>query len=173
MPSDMIIRVKCDPYLVRFAVALYGNMPINFPKNSNFLNILDVFLDKPPMDFKQPDYGKETLWIQLPYFENKNILYNNYLSPLKQRIFVKELNKYFKITFRSEVSKHILNGLEKKDSLALFIEKYNLSQDSWDFLDKDFQRYLTIKRKRRLFRNRKNTSVNALLCPKDYARTTK
>ena len=165
MPSDMIIRVKCDPYLVRFAVALYGNMPINFPKNSNFLNILDVFLDKPPMDFKQPDYGKETLWIQLPYFEDKNVLSNNYLSPLKQRIFVKELNKFFKMTFRAEVSKHIVNGIEKQDSLYLFMEKYNLSQDSWDFLQKDFYRYVNLRHKRRLFRNRKNTSVKDPVCP--------
>ena len=165
MPSDIIIRVKCDEYLVRFAITLFGNLPINFPKNSNFLNILDIFLDKPPLDFQQPDYGANTLYIQLPYFENKNVIYNNYLSPLKQQIFVKELRKYFKITFRSEVAKHIVNGIEKQDAIELFIEKYDLSQDCWDFLQKDFYRYVNLRYKRRLFRNRKKTSVKDLLCP--------
>ena len=165
MPSDIIIRVKCDAYLVRFAVSMFGNLPLNFPKNSHFLNLLDVFLDKPPMDFQEPDYGPETLWIQLPYFQNKNVVYNNYLSPLKQRVFVKELRKYFKITFRSEVSQLIINGIEKQDALELFIEKYNLSQDCWDFLQKDFYRYVNLRYKRRLFRNRKNTSVKDLVSP--------
>lgn len=165
MPSDIIIGVKCDAYLVRFAVTMYGNLPVNFPKNSHFLNILDVFLEKPPLDFQQPDYGVETLWIRLPYFETKNVVYNNYLSPLKQRIFVKELRKYFKITFRSEVAQHIVNGIEKQDALELFIEKYNLSQDCWDFLQKDFYRYVNLRYKRRLFRNRKKTSVKDLVSP--------
>jgi hypothetical protein len=159
MPSDIIIRVKCDAYLVRFAVSLYGNLPINFPKNSHFLNLLEIFIEKKPLDFKEPDYGNNMLWIQLPYFENKNIVFNNYLSPVKQQTFVNELRKYFKITFRKEVAQLIVHGIEKQDAINIFIEKYNLSQDCWDFLQKDFYRYLNLRDKRRLFRTKKNTSV--------------
>lgn len=169
MPTDIIIKVKCDAYLVRFLESLYGKSPIIFPKNSNFLNILDVFLDKPPLDFVEPDYGEKTLKIQLMYCDAKNVLYNNYLSPLKQRIFVKEIWKLFKITFRGDIAQHLVNGLERQDAIELFIEKHNLSQDCWDQLEKDFQRYVIIRRKRRLFRNRKNTSDKEGICPPDLS----
>lgn len=164
MPSNIIIKVKCDVYLIRFLETLYGQSPIKFPNASNFNAILDVFLDKPPLDHVPPYYDQETLEIQLPFFENKDVRSYNYLSPLKQRILIKEIWKYFKITFRGEVAKHIINGLEKQDAIDLFIEKYNLPVDCWDALDKDFQRYLKLRSKRRLFRHRKNSSVSDIDC---------
>ena len=165
MASDTIIRVKCEPYLVKFLETLYGKSPISFPKKSNFNSILDVFLDKPPLDYQEPEYGENTLEIRLPYFENKNVLFNFYLSPTKQRILIKEIWKFFKITFRGEISKHIVLGLDRQDAIQIFIEKYNLSQDCTDSLEKDFQRYVKLRSYHRLFRNKKNSSVKDHDCP--------
>ncbi len=165
MASQTIIRVSCEPYLIKFLETLYGPSPIVFPKNSNFNTILDVFLDKPPIDYKEPERTEKMLEIRLPYFENKNVLFNYYLSPTKQRILIKELWKFFKITFRSEISKHIVLGLDRQDAIQIFIEKYDLSQDNCDFLEKDFQRYVKLRSYHRLFRSKKNTSVKEVNCP--------
>jgi len=159
MVSDIIIRVKCEPYLIRFFETLYGQSPIKFPKNSNFNTYLDVFLDKTPLDFKIPEYGDHTLEILLPTFERKDIRTFNYLSPKRQEIFTKELWKFFKITFRSEISKSVLMGLDRKDAIELFIEKFNLSQDCWDFMEKDFQRYLKMRLMRKSRRLNKISAV--------------
>lgn len=159
MASQIILRVKCEPYLVKFLETLYGPSPISFPKNSNFNTILDVFLDKAPFDYHEPEYGVNTLKIQLPYFEHKDIRSYNYLSPKKQTAFVKEIWKYFKITYRSEIAKCIVMGLDRQDAIEIFIEKYNLSLDCWDFMEKDFQRYLKLRAMRRLRRTNKNSAV--------------
>ena len=98
MASPTIIKIMCEPYLIKFLESLYGPSPITFPKNSNFNTILDVFLDKPPMNYQEADFGDKTLEIRLPYFENKNVLFNYYLSPTKQRVLINEIKKFFKIT---------------------------------------------------------------------------
>jgi len=165
MSSSVILKVKCKPYLVSFLETLHGKSPISFPKNSNFNTILDVYLDKPPLAYIESDYGESFLEIRLPYFEFKDIRSYNYLSPSNERIFVKEIWKFFKITFRRETSQQILRGLEKQEALEIFIKKYNLSQDCWDMLDKDFQRYVKTRQKNKLFRNKKNSSVKDPVCP--------
>jgi len=159
MASQIIIRIKCEPYLIRFVETLYGPSPISFPKNSNFNTLLDVFLDKPPLDHIEQDYGESTLSIQLPYFDNKDIRSYNYLSAKKQAAFVKELWKFFKITYRGYISKLIVAGLDRQDAIEIFIEKYDLSLDCWDFMEKDFQRYLTLRSMRRLRRTNKSSAV--------------
>ncbi len=165
MPSEVIIRLHCEVYLVRFLEKLYGKSPISFPKQSNFNTMLDVFLDKPPLDFMEPDYGEKTLYIRLPYFEDKNVLSYNYLTDLKREVFIRNLKKFFKITFRGEIAKYVVMGLDRQDSIDLFIEKYSLSQDNWDMLEKDFQRYLKIRSKKRLFRMKINPSDEGHVCP--------
>ena len=165
MPSQITIKLKCEKYLVKFLETMHGPSPISFPKNSNFNTMLDVFLDKPPLDWKEPDFDENCLEIRLPFFEDKNVLYNNYLTVLKQEIFIKNLKKYFKITFRGEISKYVVMGLDRQDSIDLFIDKYNLSQDNRDMLEKDFQRYLKIRSNKRLFRTKIISSVKDPICP--------
>jgi len=122
--------------------------------------MLDLFLEQRPLDYHEaPHYGKNTLKVRLPYFDTKNVDYYNYLSEKKQQVFVKEVWKFFKITFRSFVSQHIVLGLDKKDAIDLFIEKHKLPVDIWDSLEKDFQRYLKLRSKRKLSRKSKNMSV--------------
>ena len=159
MPSQATTHCKCEPYLVKFLEFLYGPSPISFPRKSNFNLMLDAFLEKPPMECDTPDQGILNLAIRLPYFDNKDIRSYNYLPPKKQEIFAKEIWKFFKIIYRNEISKCLVMGLDRKDAIGLFIEKYDLSDDCWDSLEKDYQRHLTLRRKARLFRNKKNSAV--------------
>lgn len=151
--------------MIRFLETLYGPSPINFPVKSNFNMFLDVFLQKPPLDYQDKDHGENTLLIQLPYFEVKDVRSYYYLSDKAQAKFVEEIYKFFKITFRREISKYIVLGLFRKDSIELFIDKYNLSLDCWDMLEKDYQRYIKLSWKKRLFRKNKNSSVKDSVCP--------
>ncbi|MCX6282381.1 MAG: hypothetical protein NTU51_10500 [Bacteroidetes bacterium] len=117
------------------------------------------------MDYQEQDFGENTLIIRLPYFEVKDVRSYYYLSDKAQAKFVEEIYKFFKITFRREISKYIVLGLYRKDSIELFIDKYNLSLDCWDMLEKDYQRYIKLSWKKRLFRKNKNSSVKDPVCP--------
>ena len=165
MASDIIIQVKCEPYMIKFLETLYGPSPISFPKKSNFNALLDVMLGKPPFNYTQADYGDKCLTIMLPYFENKDIRSFNYLTPRKQEAFIKEIWKFFKISYRCEIAKYVVLGLDRKDAIELFIEKYNLSLDCWDFLEKDFQRYRSLRSYHKLFRKNKSSADKSSFCP--------
>lgn len=152
-------------YLVRFLETLYGPSPVSFPDKSNFNMFLDVFLTQPPLNYQETEHGQNTLSIQLPYFENKNVNSYFYLTQKAQQKFVDEIWKFFKITYRSEISKYIMVGLYRKDSIEMFIDKYNLPLDCWDMLEKDYQRYIQLSWKRRLFKKNPNLSSRGAVCP--------
>jgi hypothetical protein len=168
MPSDLTICVPCPEYLVKFLEKLYGKSPVAFPRNSNFNAILDVFLEKQPPNSK-PISSLETssLVIRLPYFDHKDVRSYNFLSPTKENILIKEIWKFFKITFRSEISKSLCLGLDRKDAITLFMEKYDLPEDGRDLLEKDFQRYLRLRQISQLKKFRKSSSVERPFCPAD------
>lgn len=158
MSSPVIINIGCEVYLIRFLEKIFGPQPISFPKKHDFNSILDFLLQVPPLDYHEPDYGDKTLRIKLPYFEDKDVRSYNYLSNFRQRKFEKRINQYFKITYRGIISKYILLGFDRNDSIELFMEEYNLPVDCLDTLEKDYHRYLVVRRKRKLFKNRKNSS---------------
>jgi hypothetical protein len=165
MASEIIIQIECDPHLIKFFETFFKSSPVVFPRQSNFNNILDVFVDIPPLGYIEPVYPFETLKIELPFFENKDIRSYYYLSEWKRNSFVREINKFFKITYRSEISNFVHLGLDRKDAITLFLEKYNISENSRDLLEKDFQRYLKIRSYRRLLRKNKNSSDKRPVCP--------
>jgi hypothetical protein len=159
MSSTVIIKVKCEVYLIRFLEKLFGEQPISFPRKHDFNNILDFLLAKPPMGHVETDYGEKTLRIQLPYFEDKDIRSYNYLSAFKQGKLEARIAAYFKVVFHAEINKLLNLGFIRKDAIEIFMDEYNLPIDCLDLLEKDYSRYLTVRWKRRLFRSNKNSSV--------------
>ena len=170
MPSPVTIKIKCPVPLIEFMVGQYGPMPIVFQRKCDFTDILNWMLDIPPLDYHEHDYGPSTLTIQLPYFEDKNVLSYNYLTRVQQEMFVRRVYRFFKITFRGEMNKSIMLGWEKKESIILFQDKYGMGPDSTDMLEKDYQRYIQLRCKNRdLFRTNKNLSVKEAKCPASLA----
>jgi len=156
MPSPMIVKVKCDSYLIRFVQAFFETeSPIQFPPKHDFNNQLDFLLTKCPKDWIPEDYGENTMAIQVPYFERKNVLYHWYLSGRAQSIFVNRLSNFFKVVFNSEMNQCLVLGFNKKESMEFFQEKYNLGPGTNDMLEKSFSRYINIKRVKK---SRKNIS---------------
>ncbi|HPS51725.1 MAG TPA: hypothetical protein PK892_13545 [Bacteroidales bacterium] len=81
------------------------------------------------------------------------------MSEFRQVKFEKRIKQFFKITFRGFINKYILLGFDRNDSIELFMEEFNIPVDCLDLLEKDYQRYLVLRRKTKLFRNKKNSSV--------------
>jgi len=146
MPSPISITVRCAPHLVRFMEKLYGPQPITFPRKDIFSLLLNFLIEREPDNVSNYEPGAETLEILLPYFEDKNVLYNYNLSALKESIFVAKIDERFRLAFNDEMNKSTLVGINKIDSVHLFMEKYNLSEDCVDMLLKSYQRYIKLKR---------------------------
>ena len=154
--SEVIIKVQCDHYLVKFLEAYFNSSPVRFPRNNNFRNFLEIFLDFPPLDHRESDYGRNTLTVELPFFEDKDPRSYNFLNPIRQRIFVDHIWMFFKITFRSEINKYRLTGIGRNDAISLFMDKYNIPDECWESLLKDYSRYLQNHSKKKYRKNRKH-----------------
>jgi len=163
MPSDLIIKVKCPVYLIRFQESFFGiplGEPICYSKRHHFSEVLDHFLTKPPKDYYElPNYGEETLQIKLPYFEDKDVRSYFYLSNTKQKTFVWHIWAFYRVTARTELTKLILLKCQKQDCVSIFMEKYNLPENSRGMVEKDYQRYLKLTSKNTLKKLRKISSV--------------
>ena len=156
--TPTIIRFECEPYLIQFMEKKFGKKPIRFPRKHDFNNLLEYLLDMPPLDYS-PVLGENTLSIILPDFRTIHTSIYSYLSPASEVIFKKRMKLFFRITFHADINQAVVCGIQKKDAIGLFMEKYDLSPDCIDMLEKDYNRYLTLRRVNR--RNRKKiNSVN-------------
>jgi hypothetical protein len=167
MGSPITVKIKCRNYLIQFLYGKYGPPPVAFPKKNDFNNLLEYLLDVPPLDFREIEDAPDVLLVQVPFFEYKNVTGHYYLSGKKQIIFSKRVYQYFKIVFRAEINAAILQAINKKDAIEVFQEKYNMTPDSTDALEKDYQRYIEIRCRQRLFRKNKNSSDKGIICPAD------
>ncbi len=163
--SQIIIKVKCPIHLIRFYETLCGGQPIVFNKRIKryFNRFLNHYLEFPPLGFKEIEDGDDVMKIELPFFEDKDVRSHYYLPPEREKLFVKILDRYFRLTFYNEAFT-VMDFIDgqfqmKKIILDNFIETYNLPVDSIDFLQRDYNRLLYIRRKRLLFRKNKNTPV--------------
>jgi len=160
----MIVKLKCEPFLIQFFQAYFEtSTPIEFPTRHDFNNQLDFLLTKPPKDWEPEDYGENTMAIKAPYFENKNVLFNWHLSDRAQAVFVSRLTCFFKIVFNSEMNQSLVLGFNKKESIQIFQEKYRLGQDTNDMLEKSYSRYIKTKIARKWRLSQKNLVSIALV----------
>jgi hypothetical protein len=120
--------------------------------------ILGMFLGISPIDYKQKDYGENTLKVVLPQFRHKDINIYQYLSHRKQAHFVKYIHNWFKVIFHNEINKYIAMGYRRKDSIYLFMDSYDMPESCYDALLKDYNRYMVMRSKHG--ENNKRTNIN-------------
>lgn len=167
MPSPLTIAVPCDKHMIQFYVALFGPMPIVFPKNHPFNNKLEYLLKRPPRDYVPHEINDESLIIQIPFFEAKNVLSNYYFSAGAVDIYKRAIHQFFTTTFIEEISLAKIAGFNLEDSLYAFMDKFELDGQMFDRLKKAEQRF----RERKYYQSRrkklnKNLSVKHRICPK-------
>jgi len=160
MPSNITINIECPTYLISFFESLYGKQPIALPKKENWSAFLRVNLHRVPDDFKLEYYGENNLAILLPYFEDFNVNHKFCLSKLKQGVFADTLEASFLITFRRQIDKTLKLNLDitKKDCIYMFIEDYNLSENCYDMLIRNYSRYRKTQRMH-YYRNPENMDL--------------
>jgi len=147
-------------------IANFGQMPMELPKGHFLLNRLFHFLRRPPKEYKPKTAGINDLVITIPYNDEKNVLYNFYLSSLCEKCYLKSIKNFFHLTFVEDMNESRLSGLNIKDSIYVFIDKYDLGAQAFEALDKYYQRYSS---KKRVYAHRKRkynkSSVKRRFCP--------
>ncbi len=165
MPSPISISIRIQPYLVDFMVNVYGAQPIEFPRKDNFNRILNKFMEKDPATYSNYRRGDTNLEIKLPYFEDKNVLYNFSLSPHQENVLISKIENMFKLTFRDEMDQWLLLGVKRIDAIYLFMEKHCIREDAVDMLIKDYQRFRNYRRVKDHRKAKKISSVKSHFCP--------
>jgi len=157
MPSPMIIQIKSPAWLIQFLQSYFNcDSTILFPTRHDFNSQLDFLLTKQPIEWVYEDFGDQTLNVQLPYFENKDIRQNWYLSEKSQALFICRASSFFRVIFNSEMNQSLNLGFNRKESMQIFQEKYNLGPGTNDMLEKSFSRYINIRRLKKS-RKKKNS----------------
>lgn len=164
MPSPISINIRCPKHLVQFIESIYGKQPISFPRKDHFNSVLNFLLQKEPENFTNFHAGRINLKILLPYFEDKNVLYNYILTPCGETIFIKSINETYKMVFRDFMNKLNMIGVSKIDSIYFFLETYTISEDNIDMLLRDYQRYRNTKRQSKHYKLKIKSSFKMPLC---------
>jgi hypothetical protein len=166
--SQISVNIQCHVAVVAYIQSVYGKQPVSFPKKDRFNTMLAFSVIKSPPDYAgEPDYGKETLKVNLPYMEDKNVLTWNYVPEVAK----KEIAKAMKALMYSEFHLH-MDKAKSKDidfnvhsAVYLFMEKYNIPPVAFDMFLQVRKRYLS---RLRVARNKsKKLSDKHTLCPCD------
>ena len=147
MSDQIIININCPKYLICFLQKHYGTPPIKFPPMSDPNRLLGMLIAVAPLNYVQKDYGENTLSVVLPQFRYKDIQVYHYLSCRKQLLFVKYIHGWFKVNFHIEMNKLITMGYQRKESLYLFMDSYDMPESCFDALLKDYNRYMVARSK--------------------------
>lgn len=165
MPSPMTISIRIQPYLVDFLESIYGSQPIVFPRKDNFNRILNKFLDREPARSSNYRRGDTNLEIKLPYFENKDVMYNFNLTTCQERILVNKIEDMFKLSFRDEIDQYLLLDIPRIDAIHLFMDNHKIREDAIEMLKKDYQRFRDSRYKKSARKHQKISSVKSRFCP--------
>lgn len=142
MPSPITVNIKMEPYLIAYLVDLYGAQPIVFPRKDRLAGILPMLCARPGKEDNQFEkYGEENLEIVLPYMEEKNVLYHNYISPKGQKLFERMVKRLFKAQFHDFMNEAERARATMKESVDTFIDVHRLDPSVSDTLIKERQRY--------------------------------
>ncbi|MFZ4569709.1 MAG: hypothetical protein ACOYM0_01105 [Bacteroidales bacterium] len=167
MSSPVIIKVKCPVHLIKFYETICGGQPIVFDSKIKryFNRFLNHYLEIPPLGYQEYEDAEDVMKIQLPYFKDKDVRSYTYLPVKREKLFIRILDNYFKLSFYNEAFQLVefFSGerKQKKQIMDNFIDTYNLPVDCIDLLQRDYSRMLNTRRQRKFFRTNKNTSLSA------------
>lgn len=122
-------------YLKPFYENVFGN-PVVFEKNSEQHRLLRRLLNKPPKNYIPGRSSENSITISVPYYEDLNIEYNNYLSERAIKVLRGDLYDLFYISLIKNVRDLVNTNVLIKDAVLLFMEKTGISEDHFDCLSK-------------------------------------
>ena len=144
MPYSVFITL--EPYLAQWLIhECGGETPIRMKRGSAEADILELWLSKPPKD---PEWSPQLtplpgqVEVILPYFNNKNIRYNYYLSPRGEVC----LHACIKNRFRVQLWKDLytIGNVTKRNDIAIseWMEAHGIevNDTNWNTIAKILQR---------------------------------
>jgi hypothetical protein len=152
MPSPVTVRIKVPRYIRKYMLAQSENMeePLVFPKkhiynislvqklsNYNYLKYIPIHERHYVYEyFYHPNNQLPTfeyVSIALPFNERKNVHSFNYLGLHSKYRFVKEVKEDFYFELTRYIIKMMRQNVQRKDSIAQFLEFYEISEDDIKF----------------------------------------
>lgn len=149
--SGRYTTTKLDPFYQMFLRNQFQEFePVfKFPKATDLQRRLEVFLQKPPKDYRPQDYGEWTFKIMIPRMEHKNADTYNYLSKQMQKLFEDRVRSYFRDLMHNHISRLRRAGFNRKEIIIAFMEDYNIDMKYYDRIEKDHKRYMNAEAVRR------------------------
>jgi len=143
MPSPITVNIKMAPYLIQYLVNKYGPQPIEFPRKDRFGSVLPQLTRKPREDeFQFEHYGNDNLIVVLPFCNEKNVLYHNFMPSSAQALFVNMIHKEFITGFHIFMNDAYNCKVEITESVNVFIDINQIDYSCFDMLVKERQRYM-------------------------------
>ncbi|MBK6967064.1 MAG: hypothetical protein IPH20_24960 [Bacteroidales bacterium] len=156
MSSPITVNIRMAPYLIQYLENKYGPQPIAFPRKDRFGSVLPQLTRKPTMEeFQFEHYGPSTLTVVLPFNQEKNVLYHNFIPASAQAMFESMIHKEFLTGFHSFMNDAYNCKVEITESINVFIDIHRMDYSCFDMLVKERQRYMNGLRLNRWRQNKK------------------
>lgn len=132
MSSGIFIKIRLDEYYQMFLRGYYkeNDRIFKFPReDSDILGLAFKFnnlLMLAPSNSKPVDYGCENFFIEVPYQQNKDPFYYNFLSQKRNEIFFKDIRRAYKFHFEEKMMDYRDAGYDYKSCVELFQDEYNI-----------------------------------------------
>ena len=159
MSSGVICHIELDTKLQQFLKSYFNQTGIlfKFPRKDEFDlgRKFKRLLSPPPENFIKYKKTDRTFDVELPYDDEKPPLYNFYITPRSQAVFSKKVRAAFGEVFRGEMMKYYSEGFEYKECVGIFMEAFEISDNHYETLLKDYQRWRARVRKQKERRKQK------------------
>ena len=150
MPSPVVVRTKVPPYIKKFLLAKsvnktepvlfcrhhpYGKLLIDKVTSYNRLTCLPLDEKDNVMAYFFATRWKngETIAIQLPFNNRKNVLFFNYFSQHRQKEFLSAIKEDFYHELYWYLVARRRKGVERKEIIRSFMDKYDITEDDISF----------------------------------------
>ncbi len=146
----MTIPITLDPYLAQWwRFDSGGADPIEIRRGSPEADFLQVFLRRPPADFRPEPPGPDSVSVLLPSFAAKDTRYYFWLSPTACRLFVDLIRTRFDVALWKALHRFQAVFRRQDDLIYAFMEANGIEPDERNFnaIAKRYQRKRDVYRK--------------------------
>ncbi|MDR0754179.1 MAG: hypothetical protein LBF04_02200 [Prevotellaceae bacterium] len=151
--------IHLKPSLQEFVVCAFLSGTRNVTAADTFGKLIKPWLAIPPKDYNPKiPVDKNIFEFELPNYEDKNTLYNFYISQKGEKYIATILNEMFLKQMFIHLDKTLKNTHKIKDAIFDYCYSYNISFDNinYESLKKSYYRYR---------KNKKNRQYLSLTCP--------
>lgn len=143
MSSGHIVCIETRPYLKDYFVNYYGgDDPVKATYSNKFFPFLMRYLLAKPKTWKPPVAGKNMLLVELPYNDEINIRFINYIHPNSFRPINSYLYGLFYCQFIEYMNEKVVRKRwQVKYAVYNFIDVHQIDSGNLDTLVKIFYRY--------------------------------